>query len=434
MLAVNLGVSSRSPKEKPLKRIWTAALSLLLATAAALVATAAFARTDSSSLNIYAQSGDRIPLQAALAIWQKRQPDVKVHVTYADTNPYQSTLRTQLAAGTAADVFEVWPGNGNPAAIQVLAPYNYIADLSKQPFATREPAGIRAVTHVKGKLYVVPPALSGIGAIYNMGTLAKLRVAPPTTWSGVLSLCATARAAGIAAYALGIQDSWVAQLIPYALVTTLVYRKQPDFEQLLKAGKTSFSKSGWRTAENQYVEMNQHGCFERFPLGTNYNASLALVATSHAAGVVQGSWAFAPLRQANSRPTYKMFPFPAKNSSVAQIWMPGAANAGFAVNERTKNPEAIKFVNFVASSAFQTAFAKASGSLPAYPTSTFKVDPGLALFVKYQKSGRTYPFPDQLWPNAKVQNAHLTGLQNIFAGKESVAKMLAAMDEAYHSK
>jgi raffinose/stachyose/melibiose transport system substrate-binding protein len=54
--------------------------------------------------------------------------------------------------------------------------------------------------------------------------------------------------------------------------------------------------------------------------------------------------------------------------------------------------------------------------------------------VAFQKAGKTYPFPDQLWPNPKVQQAHLVGLQNIFAGKGSVADMLAAMDKAYHSK
>jgi raffinose/stachyose/melibiose transport system substrate-binding protein len=104
------------------------------------------------------------------------------------------------------------------------------------------------------------------------------------------------------------------------------------------------------------------------------------------------------------------------------------------VNAKTKNPAAIKFVNFVASPAFQNAFAKASGSLPAYPSRASKPDPGLALFVQYQQKGKTYPFPDQLWPNPEVQNAHLTGLQDIFAGKGSVAQMLGAMDQAYRSR
>jgi raffinose/stachyose/melibiose transport system substrate-binding protein len=411
----------------------TAVVALLLvAIGATLAVGAALANTKAENLTIYAQSGDRIPMEAALAIWKRQNPDVNVRITYADTNPYQSTLRTQLAAGTAADVFQVWPGNGNPAAIQVLAPYRYLADLTTQPFAKREPAGLKAVTRLNGKLYFVPPAFSGIGAIYSMGTLAELGVRAPTTWSQVLALCDKAKEAGIAAYSLGIQDSWVTQLVPYTFVTTLVYRPRPNWEQLMKARKTSFSKSGWLRAENQYVEMNRRGCFQESPLGTNYNASLPLVANGQAAGVVQGSWAFAPLRQANPKPTYKMFPLPATNNA-RQLWMPGAANAGFAVNAKTKNPQAMRFVNFVASPAFQNAFAKASGSLPAYPSKSSKPDPGLALFVGYQKNGKTYPFPDQLWPNPKVQNAHLTGLQNIFAGKGTVAQMLSAMDRAYRS-
>lgn len=416
-----------------MKRKSIVILALLVAFVGTVAVTAASAQTKASSLRLFVQSGDRIPFQATLKIWAKMHPDVKVNVTYADTNPYQSTLRTQLAAGTAADVFEVWPGNGNPAAIQVLAPYGYLMDLSKQAFAKREPKGLKIVTHVDGKLYFVPPAYSGIGAIYNMNTLNQYGLKPPTTWNAVLSFCQKAKAAGIAAYSLGIQDSWVTQLIPYALVPTLVYRTHPNWEKLEAAGKTSFAKSGWATAENKYVAMNKAGCFEDSPLGINYNASLPLVSNGQAAGVVQGSWAFAPLRQANPKPTYKMYPLPATNNP-AQTWMPGAANAGFAVNAKTTNPWAIKFVQFVASPAFQTAFATASGSMPAYPSSTFKVDPGLKLFVKYQKSGKIYPFPDQLWPNSKIQNAHLTGLQSIFAGKETVAQMLKAMDKAYHSK
>jgi raffinose/stachyose/melibiose transport system substrate-binding protein len=423
-----------------MRRKATAVISLLLAaTVAALVVGGASARTDAGdqtaadTLTIFAQSGDRIPLEATLALWKRQNPRVKFRVTYADTTPLQSTLRTQLAAGTAPDVFTVWPGNGNPAAIQVLAPYGYLHDLSKEAFAKREPAGIKAVTHVDGKLYFVPPAFSGIGAIYNMETLSKLGVQAPTTWSQVLSLCDKAKDAGIAAYALGIQDSWVTQLIPYTFVPTLVYRPQPNWEQLKKAGKTSFANSRWVLAENQYVAMNERGCFQQSALGTNYNASLPLVANGQAAGVVQGSWAFAPLRQANPKPTYKMFPLPATNNPT-QIWMPGAANAGFAVNAKTKNPNAIRFLRFVASPAFQNTFAKVSGSLPAYPSASSKPDASLALFVGYQKNGKTYPFPDQLWPNPKVQNAHLTGLQNIFAGKGTVAEMLSAMDRAYRSK
>lgn len=421
------------------KTLTALALGLATMSVVAVVAAAATASPSggavSGNLTISALTSDRTGFDAVLAIWKKKYPHVKINITYADTTPYQSTIRTQLSAGTAANILEVWPGNGNPGAIQVLAPYHYLADLSKQPFAKKEPGGIKSVTHVDGKLYTVPLALSGLGAIYNMSVLKQLGVAPPTTWSQVLNLCSKAKAAGITAYALGIQDNWVTQLIPYALTPTLVYRTDAKFENQVKAGKASFAKSGWVTAENDQLAMNQAGCFQADPLSTNFANTQTLVATGKAAGLVNGSWAFADTeKQAPAGTQFKMYPLPATNNPK-QTWMAGAPSAAFAVNAKAaKNPAAIAFINFLASPAAQGAFAKATGNLPSYASKTYKPDPSLSVFVSYLRAGKTWPFMDQLWPNPKVQAAHLAGIQAVFAGTSSVAQMLQQMDQAYHSK
>ena len=79
----------------------------------------------------------------------------------------------------------------------MLAPYHYLTDLSTQPFAKREPAGLKVVTHVNGQaLLRAPRRYSGIGAIYNMGTLAKLGVSATDDVEPVLALCTKAKAAG----------------------------------------------------------------------------------------------------------------------------------------------------------------------------------------------------------------------------------------------
>jgi raffinose/stachyose/melibiose transport system substrate-binding protein len=417
-----------------LKLRTTAVTSLAVVLLAALAATAGSATSASGSLKISALTSDRTAFEAVLAAYKKLHPDVNVTVTYADVTPYQSTLRTQLAAGTAADVMEVWPGNGNPGAIQVLAPYGYLADLSSQPFAKREPAGIKSVTHVDGKLYTVPLGLSGLGPIYNLTVLKQLGVSPPTTWSQVLALCSKAKASGLVAYALGVQDSWVTQLIPYALVPTTVYSRTPNFDALQRAGKATFSKSGWVTAENLYDQMSKAGCFEDSPLSINYAASQTMLATNKAAGLVQGSWAFADVKKQAAKGTlFKMYPLPATNNP-RQTRMAGAPSAAFAVNAKSSNPEAMTFINFLASPVAQNAFAKASGNLPAYASTTYKPDPSLATFVTYLRAGKTNPFMDQLWPNPKVQAAHLTGLQSFFAGNESMSGVLAGMDTAYKGK
>src|SRR4051794_4155901 len=370
--------SERSSRVSKRKRAVLVALALaVVGGSTAGAATTAQATAKGASLKVYALTSDRAGFKAVLAAYKKVDPSVSVKVTYADVTPYQSTLRTQLAAGTAADVFEVWPGNGNPGAIQVLAPYHFLADLSGQRFARREPAGIRNVTHVAGKLYTVPLAISGLGPIYNMTVLNQLGQKPPTTWDQVLALCAAAKDQGLVAYSLGVQDSWVTQLIPYALVPTTVYRKTPNFDTLMRAGKASFARSGWLTAENLYVTMNKQGCFESNPLGTNYDNSLTLVAGDKAAAVVQGSWAFSPLRDQAKSTRFKMFPLPATNNP-ADTRMAGAPAAAFAVNAKTKNPEAMTFINFLASPPAQNAFAKTSGNLPAYSNSAYRVDPGIS--------------------------------------------------------
>jgi len=40
---------------------------------------------------------------------------------------------------------------------------------------------------------------------------------------------------------------------------------------------------------------------------------------------------------------------------------------------------------------------------------------------------------DQLWPNAKVQQTMLSGIQEIFSGQSTPEKMFAAMDADYKS-
>ena len=413
-------------------------LMVTIATAAALlgavVAASGLAATrGSEELRVFALTSDRTGIEAVLKIYEARNPNVDVKITYADAEPFQSTLRTQLAAGTAADVFQVWPGNGNPGAIQVLVPGGYLADLSGRPWAKRTPAGLRSVTRVDGKTYTLPLAFSGIGALYNMSALAKVGKQAPRTFNELLALCDAAKEQDMVAFALGIQDSWVTQLINYAFVPTTVYRTNPSFDAKMKARRATFARSGWITAMNKYLQMSERGCFNESPLGTGYEQSLTLVTQGRAVGVIQGTWALGGLRDQAKGTTFRLFPVPATNVA-SQTRMAGAAGAAWGVNAKARNRSlAIAFVDFLATPTAMNAFVKAAGSLPAFPNAQYKADAALASLVTFQKGGRTVPFMDQLWPNPRVQAAHLTGLQDVFAGKKKPIDVLRAMDRAYRS-
>ena len=118
----------------------------------------------------------------------------------------------------------VWPGNGNPGAIYVLAKPGYLLDLSDQPWAAKLPAGVKSVAQYEGKTYNAIFGLNGIGAVYNQdalhqGRAHRRRTPGPSCWRSARPPRPRARPA----FALGIQDNWVTQLILYALVATTVY-------------------------------------------------------------------------------------------------------------------------------------------------------------------------------------------------------------------
>ncbi len=376
-------------------------------------------------------SVDQGSLEDVVKAFETANPGVKVRFTTSGADQYQAQIRTQLSSGTAPDVMTVWPGNGNPGATFVLAKPGYLLDLSAQPWAAKYPAGVKGVAQYEGKTYNAVFGLNGIGAIYNNDAMTKAGLTAPTTWTELLAFCKAAAAKGTPAYALGIQDNWVTQIALYALVATVVYSADRDFDKKMQSGQATFAGSAWTTAMAKYLEMDKTGCFQKNPLGTSYEASQELAATGKTLGIIQGNWVVALLKGKNPSGSYTLKPLPAVDDP-AKLFMPAAAGAGYGVNAKAKNKDlALKFVNFIMSPEGMTVFNKKQGSLPALPDTGYAIDPALVDVAKFINDNRTVPFMDQLWPNAKVQQTMLSGLQSVFSGQSTPDKVLAEMDTNY---
>lgn len=363
--------------------------------------------------------------------FEKDNPGVTVRVSTGGVDQYQQQIRTQLSSGTAPDVMYVWPGNGNPAANYVLAKAGYLLDLSDRPWAADQPDLIKSVSEYEGKTYSGLPGVNGIGAIYNQEAMDKAGLQPPATWSELITFCGAAKAKGTPAFALGNQTNWVTQLIDYALVATLVYAKTPDFDTQMEEGNVDFVTSPWLTAMQKYLEMEAAGCFQENSLGTSYEASQALVATGKTLGIVQGNWVVSLLKEQNPEGTFVMKALPATDDPNETL-MAAAPGAGYGVNADSPNKElALKFVDYIMNKTGMNFYAEKMGGLPSFPDTDYDFDPTLNELSEYLAANKTVPFMDQHWPNAKVQQDHLTGLQDIFAGKSSPEDVLNKMDEDY---
>ncbi|MFI9169853.1 ABC transporter substrate-binding protein [Streptomyces lincolnensis] len=414
----------------------TRTLMALVATttaAALLAACSGGTKADSGggSRTLTLASVDQGSVEDVVKAFEKANPGVKVRYTTSGADQYQQQIRTQLSSGTAPDVMSVWPGDGNPAATHVLAEPGYLRDLSDQPWAARMPPAIKSVAQYEGKTYNAIFGQNGIGAVYNQQAMAKAGLTPPDTWTKLLAFCRDAKAKGTPAFALGIQDNWVTQLALYALVATTVYGPDRDFDQKMQAGQATFAKSPWTAALDKYLTMEKTGCFQKNPLGTNYEASQQLAAGGRTLGIIQGNWVIALLKQKNPQGTFTLKPLPATDEP-SQVLIPAAAGAGYGINAKAKNKElALKFVTFVMSAEGMNLFVKKQGGLPSLPDTGFEADPSLTELSQFIGANRTVPFMDQLWPNPKVQQTMLSGLQEIFSGQSTPQDLLKEMDTDY---
>jgi raffinose/stachyose/melibiose transport system substrate-binding protein len=389
------------------------------------------AAQDSVSLELDFLTPESV-MQPLVDAYTEQNPNVEFTTSYAMADQYQAAVRTELTSGTAADIMCVWPGNGNAMALFQLAPGGFVADLSAEPWVAQMPAGLDPVTKYDGKTMILVPGFAVIGTIYNKQVFEELGIEQtPATWSEFLALCDTIKAAGKTPLALGNQAGWVTQLIPYAIVPSTVFAKDPQFDAKMATDEATFADSGWRQAFEMYLELNERGYFNEDPLATPHELALELVGSGEAAMYVQVSAIIPDLEAIGGEGNFLVFPFP--GADVAEeVWIPAAASAGWGVNAASDNIDAAKeFLRFLAQPENLTAYSTLRSEIPAVLAEGAEVPPELAPMVPFIEQGRSYPFMDQLWPNAEVQQAHFAGVQQLFAGDATIDDVLASMDEAY---
>jgi multiple sugar transport system substrate-binding protein len=133
---------------------------------------------------------------AAIELWNKAHPDVKVEYAYSGWDGYHDKLTTQLAGGTAPDVFQY--SFSNTAS---YADMGVLADLT--PYVKTKFGDFADVMWqlgtFQGKRYGAPTGAATYALMYNKTLLKKLGVRMPTndeTWDTFLELCKAVTKAG----------------------------------------------------------------------------------------------------------------------------------------------------------------------------------------------------------------------------------------------
>jgi len=370
------------------------------------------------------------PEQAVINLFEKQNPDISVKVVTAPAATYSQVVATQLAGGTAADVIRAYPGNGSNLSVVQATDKGFYSSLEGLSFVSKLPDSLKPVlTSAKGQVSAVPVTTSAIGGVYNKTVLDKNGLSIPTTWSQVMQYCSDAKAKGLIPFGLGLKDAWTGQFVPYALAATLV---PASVEKAIADGKETFEQSQWKDVFTKYQQMKDAGCFTPQPNGTSYaNVSDSMVA-GKTAGWVTLSSAVGEVTKASPSGTDIVFAaFPATDDA-SQTVLSNGIGVVYALNSKSKNAaSAKKLIDFFSTPSAQAAYSKSANTSPALAVGSAEdSDPTNDVIAKYTAENKVSSWPDQLWPNPNVQQAHFDGVQGLFAGTKSVDQVLQGMDQA----
>lgn len=358
--------------------------------------------------------------------FEEANPNIKVEADLSGGDQYNSILQTKFAAGEAADIVGVHPGLSQAIA---FAKAGYLEDMTNEAFMKDIDAGTLRVASVDGKAYALPIDAAYIAVFYNKDIFEKNGLSTPKTWKDFTDLCEKLKQAKVDPIAVGNKDLWVTQLIPYAIVPTVIYSKNINFDNDMYEGKTKFNSPEWKKVMDMYGELNKNGYFNKGHLSTSYDQSLALFAQGKTAMTIMGTWALKPIKDLNKDIKIGLFVLPA--SDDGNNWASSAVGGMLAISENSEHKaEAKEFLNFFMQEDNYKFYLTNTNNFPTVKGVTVDFDPAVQELTSQVTD--SYNFLDQNWP-AGVQDVFLKGYQEFFAGK-SAEDVLAAVDKEWEKR
>ena len=382
---------------------------------------------DGTFLKIEWLGNEKTGIDAIVTAFREANPDIQVVVTTADTAPYQASLRTQLSTGTAADVFFVWPADGNAGAIRQLEAGELLADLSDEPWAAKYPESIRNLVSIDGSVKIMAPLATSFSPVYNQDTLDEANLKAPSTWSEVIPFCQAARSADKYAWALPGNNLYAGQGPFYNLVADLVYGANRDFDQALLDDTTGFdTEPGYQEAMKKYEEMFASECFQPNQTGTPYDESNRMVAEGEAFGSFFIGTRLAALQAIAPEGNFRLYPFHSDDDPNTNA-MTLSTQGGGAVNAKSpRQPTARLFLQFLADNI--SIYKEAQpGTVPVVSEGYVAASENEQLLLDYLDAGYAIQFLNQYWPNARIESVMVNGIQGMMNGTQTGQQVLDAM-------
>ncbi len=414
----------------------------VVATALAFVAlTVAFpvaagsVRGDQVTITVAWNSMNQNALQPLIGNFERVNPSITVNASFLpNTQLFQLEL-IELAAGNGPDVMYVAPGCGSSVSICVLAKDGYLAPMVHKPWTRRSLPLVTSTSKLNKALYLFLPVVAPMGMFTNDALFHKLGLAVPQTFAQLLSVCQKAKADNTVAVLFPGGSSVALDLFLSDLAVPNVYAKDKHWTADLKAGSVTFDgTAGWHQALQEFVEMNNAGCFE--PGATGYSSS-----TPTTAMFAQGQGLMTPT-PSNGKglidaddPTlsYSFHPFPAGSApGETQTFLNLGGGLGVNAHSSPANQAAAQaFVDFVARPAQDALYAKVGGGLTQYQFLKNEIPEFMSPMTSILQDHAYIVAPPTSWWNPNVELALEQQGEGLLTGQTTIDDVLNAMDAAW---
>ncbi|MGX6603167.1 extracellular solute-binding protein [Micromonosporaceae bacterium Da 78-11] len=232
--------------------------------------------------------------QAAVARFNKANPDSKITPTFFQNDAYKQKIKTAIGAGQGPTMIWGWGGGG----LKDYVAANQVEDLTGwlgENAAVKDKileSSFGAGT-VDGKVYALPiETVQPIVLFYNKKVFEQVGVQPPKTYGDILTLIPQFNAKGIAPFSLAGQSRWTNMMW---LEFMLDRNAGSDVFNNVFAGKAgSWSDPAVLDMLTKVQDLVKMNAFQKGFSSTtaDSNADQALLYTGKAAMMVHGSWSF----------------------------------------------------------------------------------------------------------------------------------------------
>ncbi len=366
--------------------------------------------------------------------FERVYPNITVQPTYEGVSAVLSQVEnTELAAGDAPDLIPVSSGSST-TSVHAFASAGYLAPMIDKPWIKRSVRRVTSIFKYGQGLYGFSFGGTFEGVFTNNDLFHTLGLKVPQTFAQLLSLCRQAEADGTAAIVMDGASTTGVGLLLENLAIAPVYSKDPHWTAELKAGTVGFdSTPGWHQAFQEFVEMNQAGCFQPGFQAVTFPDERGQFAAGQGLMFPGNSSTLAAIEAAEPQFGISFAPLPGGSSpSQATSFLSFGTGLGVNAHSSPQNQAAAQaFVDFLARPAQNALFAKITGEVTQYQILKGQLPAFMPAFKPVFADGAYTDAPGDGWWNPNVSLVLQQDGIGLITGQESIDDILNAMDAAW---